>query len=319
VQPEQLVLPAIATAALGTALLVPLRDDRRGKRATLSGMRGPLRADFGTVASNVEPLSISALEATPDAAPHWTGRLHALAVNVRTWIEGQSQVRDIEHAGEETSSESVIERSFADTLSALLIAGNEVEAAPGSAPLEAAVAEGAVVGPLPRTTVERAVPLTRMPLRPQGDAITWSRSIPGCALDSRSERHAYLRDALEEPSETLDAMLVAAYREEDPTGRILALRALHRGAFPSAHAALIDALNVGSDEERVFAVDALLEAGAGNDVTPAFSDRLEAIAARAALGYVGHATRSAYAEVLNPFVDQSRIDAILALLAGAIE
>lgn len=44
----QLVLPTIATLALGTALLMPLRDDRRGKRATLGGVL-PLRPDFRAI------------------------------------------------------------------------------------------------------------------------------------------------------------------------------------------------------------------------------------------------------------------------------
>lgn len=49
-QLEQFVLPTLATVALGTALLVPLRDDRRGKRATLGGIE-PLRADFRVAGS----------------------------------------------------------------------------------------------------------------------------------------------------------------------------------------------------------------------------------------------------------------------------
>ena len=315
--PEQLVLPAIATAALGTALLVPLRDDRRGARSRFSGIRGPLRADFGTVASDAEPSTRPALETTPDALSSWTVRLRALAVNIRGWIDPHPAFEDVEHPVGEIPEASVIERSFADTLSALLTAGDHAAEVP--APIALPELGAVVVGPPARTAVERAVPLTRMPLRPQGEAVTWPRSVAERALDSRSERHAFLRGALEEPHEPLDAVLIAAYHEEDPAGRLLALRALHRGEFPSAREALIDALNVGSDEERAFAVDALLEAGAVDDVTPAFSDRLEAIAARAALGYVGRAARPAYVAALDPFVDQPRIDAILALLAGTIE
>ena len=67
-QPEQLVLPTLATIALGAALLVPLRDDRRGKRATLGGVQ-PMRTEFYAVDSESKrpDVVMSATESTPDA------------------------------------------------------------------------------------------------------------------------------------------------------------------------------------------------------------------------------------------------------------
>ena len=51
----QFVLPTIGTIALGAALLVPLRDGRRGRRATLGGAPTPLRARFVTKAESSYP------------------------------------------------------------------------------------------------------------------------------------------------------------------------------------------------------------------------------------------------------------------------
>ncbi len=51
----------------------------------------------------------------------------------------------------------------------------------------------------------------------------------------------------------------------------------------------------------------------------AFRDRVEAIAARAVLAYVGAGDRETYRAALATHVDDARIVALLALLAGVIE
>jgi len=46
--PADIVLPIVATSALGAALLVPLRDQGPGRRASLGRGSGPLRVAFET-------------------------------------------------------------------------------------------------------------------------------------------------------------------------------------------------------------------------------------------------------------------------------
>jgi hypothetical protein len=99
---------------------------------------------------------------------------------------------------------------------------------------------------------------------------------------------------------------------------LLALQALVRCRFAGARESLVDALRLGSDDERAFAVDSLVALGDRASLDIALSDRVDAIAARAALGFVGSDRRADYAAALAPHLDARRIEAILGLLAGVL-
>jgi hypothetical protein len=184
-------------------------------------------------------------------------------------------------------------------------------------PNEAAV-EPLVVHPV-RASIERIVPITRLPLRRQSAAITWPQRLSGSDVDLGIEdRHALLRElASRTPAAELQATLDQAYREEGMGGRLLALRALLRGRY-EARDTFVDALHAGTDDERSLSVDALAALGLHEELVPAFGDRVEAIAAKAALAYVATDRREDYRAVLERHVDRSRCDAILALLVGVL-
>ncbi|MBC5800196.1 MAG: hypothetical protein GIX03_07930 [Candidatus Eremiobacteraeota bacterium] len=383
-EPSQLVLPAFATVALGTALLVPLRDDRRGRRATASG-GAPLRPDFralspvpvpavdeqgieGTVPladvvaldTDITASEPDSGEAAPDEVQHWErdGSMPpepAVAFDARaaqlartawrrvaqSW-RSMFQTQAALHAEPAATTplaagaDTVVERSFAAELDMLLgthegmrsEAERDVGSAPHDADREAAprppVAERAerVIVRAQPAPVERIVPLTRLPLRHVADDVTWCSPF---GIESRDERHALLASlrhdenhASLEKSHILD-VLARAYREEDAEGRVLALRALARRLSNDAVPTFVNALAVGSDEERVLAIDALAAAHERDALIPAFSDRVEAVAARAAFAYVGSNVRAEYVAALEHHVDAARLSAILALLAGFIE
>ncbi len=177
--------------------------------------------------------------------------------------------------------------------------------------------EPIVVHPI-RTQVERFVPITRLPLRPQSAAIEWPQHLANGTSLGVDDRFALLRELVGgSPTPHVRTVLEQAYHEEGAEGRVLALRALVRGRYP-ARETFVDALHAGTDEERSLAVDALLGLGLDEDVIPAFSDRVEAIAAKAALGYVGTHAREDYRAVLERYVDGARCEAVLALLAGVL-
>lgn len=260
---------------------MPLRDARRGTRATIA------------------------------AGDRWHVRLRTLGARVGAFLGAQTVAGETAEREAERSS-PVLERSFAEELATLVTV-----AEPPSA--ESPSAEPTVLGSTNRTSPGRAIPLTRMPLRHQSDTVTWPTSLGATEGLARSERHARLAQLFAASGPGIEDALVTAYREEDVEGRLLALRALASGGHAQARAALVDALRVGSDAERSFAIDALIAANERAEITPAFSDRLEAIAAQAALGYVGTRNRADYLTALEPFADRTRIDAILSLLAGIVE
>jgi len=423
---SQLVLPALATVALGTALLVPLRDDRRGRRATASGFL-PLRADFraltpvqdgGSPEQSVgnddlhrtivvvgTDAADAALDATPTTATSSNAATQGdsqesavddiieppkcdvviaseqpVPLNVRAVKTTEAALhriaeswRSLFHTAHapttmlSAAADTVVERSFAAELDALLGSCEAAEgferprpphdersqrttarltgqqnaevfsAAPQATTRSEFVVEGELPGtaPVPRERAaegvvvrakqmppERIVPLTRLPLRPMADEVTWCCSF---AIESRDERHALLACLRhEESGAQLKAgravdVLTQAYREEDAEGRVLVLHALARRFPRDAVDTFIDALKVGTDEERAVAVDALAAAHRPDALVAAFSDRVDAIAARAAFAYVGSNVRADYVAALGPNVDAPRLAAILALLAGFIE
>jgi hypothetical protein len=169
---------------------------------------------------------------------------------------------------------------------------------------------------------ERIIPLTRLPLRPQGFAITWTAALAEFEVSrapSREQRHGVLERLVREPASVSSDIIARAYHEEDGEGRAIALRVLLRNFPEAGRLAFIEALRIGSDEERAIAVDGLTAIGAREELTPAFADRVDAIAAKAALAYVGTFTRADYANALSAYIDRARIDTILHLLAGIVE
>jgi|GEM_PF-4840955 len=413
-QLEQLVLPTLATIALGAALLVPLRDDRRGKRATLGGVQ-PMRTEFYAVDTDrtrsdaVTEEANSALENASTPSPTTTPSTFAdesvshpeAPVRVSTAVERSHIENEISASNAATSLDALaapmndlfmkqplkdrlkslvallgfspksarendasltlpcieLTRSFVSELDTLLnlnrpeservtpIRAISTQALhrmpipptivslepPGT--LEAIKTEptshDVSIVPAQRTPMDRVVPLTRLPLRPHHTSITWTQSIAGIAAFARDAelagrdrhlRHALLFSLTESACEDAVAALHVAFREEDAEGRCLVLRAMMRHS-PSAgaRAIYIDALRSGTDDERSIAIDGLVRIGERAAVVPAFNDRLDAIAAKAALSYVDSRDRMAYIEALEPHVDRARIDAILALLAGFVE
>lgn len=116
-----------------------------------------------------------------------------------------------------------------------------------------------------------------------------------------------------------ERVLLDAIGEEDGALRLLALQSLARSRSEGAGDAFAEILVRGSDEERSLAIDALLAIDRREDILAAFGDRVEAIAAKAALAYVGTRRRDDYLEILDRRVDRPRRNAILTLLAATLE
>jgi hypothetical protein len=171
-----------------------------------------------------------------------------------------------------------------------------------------------------RARPERKAPLTRLPLRPHTGTVAWPLLLEPSAGDcNRDARHRMLAEFARANGVADEAVLVAAYREEDAAGRALALRGLRRRTSGEARAIFEEAIRDGTDDERAAAVEALAACGPRESLMPALTDRVDAIAARAALGYVRSRERADYHLALAPFVDAARIDALLSLLAGYLE
>lgn len=438
-QALQLVLPTIAIVALGTALLVPLRDDRRGKRATIGSAGSPLQLSFAAVAARVDErlrtdcdddvTSRGAAEASASLGCEDEGRLAGLASSQtlneaattaatepvapdasRTTLRkfaavllrparadraseigvaaphGESVATDESTSGGAQSAAPIrgvagifatvmrgafrsdpdpsheapqllagaqpcapssaddilCERSFASKLAELVgPARQETPSWPEphlftpspaedgksemrSIETDAGVPRDEQMGPLvlqaAHGAVDRVLPLTRLPLRAQIDTISWpSRVATPREMKTRDDRHALL-EALERSGDaSAETALLEAYRQEDALGRLLALRALMHGKFARAGSVFREALRSGTDDERGLAVDALAGLGDRDGVTAALCDRIDAVAAKAALAHVGIATREAYRTALAPHIEAARIEVILDLLAGIIE
>ena len=163
-------------------------------------------------------------------------------------------------------------------------------------------------------------PLTRLPLRAQRSAVSWPLLLPNPReTASEAERLELLASFTRSGAAAVpEAPLCTAYREEAAAGRILALRALANANGEFASEIVREAARYGSDEERTIAIDALADCGDREALAIALSDRVDAIAARAALGYVGTFERADYERALAPLVAKARLDAILALLAGIL-
>jgi len=164
-----------------------------------------------------------------------------------------------------------------------------------------------------------SVPPTRLPLRRAQAAVQWPLELPIPQIAaSRAERHAALARLVGNADASCERALRAAYEQEDLAGRIVALRAIEHVRGNVSREVLVDALRRGADEERVVAVDALARRDDREALIEGLSDRVDAIAARAALGLVGTNVRADFERVLAPHVERGRLDALLALLAPAL-
>jgi hypothetical protein len=149
--------------------------------------------------------------------------------------------------------------------------------------------------------------------------IQWPLELPIPQIAaSRADRHAALARLVGNADASYERALRAAYEQEDLAGRMIALQALEHVRGDVSRDVLVDAVRRGTDEERVVAVDALASRGDREPLIEALSDRVDAIAARAALGLVGTNVRADFERVLAPHVDRARLDALLALLAPAL-
>lgn len=182
------------------------------------------------------------------------------------------------------------------------------------------IARASVNARLPKAN-DRVVPLTRLPLRPESGAVTWPSELNAAhsALTS-VERLALLTACGTESMDAPITILELAYAQEDRDGRLAALRAIsRRHPTERTRATLAEALRCGTDEERSLALDALARHGRRDDYIVALGDRIDAIAARAALGFVGSYERRDYPAALEPYLDTARIETLLGLLAGIVE
>lgn len=226
-----------------------------------------------------------------------------------------------------TEASSQLDRFVVDPAESETIASvGDVSTTPGVVPdaAEAAVRAATsdpIVVPAPTRYAERIVPITRLPLRRHPSDIAWwaAAGEVGTEPPTRAERHALLARAVDGTVALHPSTVERAYFEEDRDGRLLALRALVARDPADHRAAFVDALHVGTDNERELAVDGLAAGGAMDALPVAFRDRVEAIAARAVLAYVGAGDRETFRAALAPHVDDARIVALLALLAGVIE
>lgn len=327
-----LVMPIIAAGSLTVALLVPLRDARRGERATLRG-RTPIRPSFeknelvGPRGKNVSPVdrlsrAIDAISETFVAALGLRPK-PALTTTSDTSFEDQlADLADVPIAMDicsppiENDVEGVSSNDASITEETREFEAHEAEEQ--SSFHVSRLAQNARNGTL--LARDLPPPLTRRRLRPDGGAITWPMHLPMPHLGTtETERRIILTDLEKTADPVHERALESAYREEDASGRMLVLRALSRISSDGAHAILTDALNLGSDDERALAVDLLSTAENRESLVSALHDRVDAIAARAALAYVRSNCRSDYEKLLSNRLDERRLETILALLGGILE
>jgi hypothetical protein len=167
---------------------------------------------------------------------------------------------------------------------------------------------------------ERMAPLTRRRLR-RHMRMTWPAILnPAKPVLDHTERLELLDTLLAaiplEGRPEIGEILARAYLEEDGDGRILALRGLIAGRFTEGPSVFREALRTGNDGERSLAVDGLAAHARFEDLVPAFEDRIEAIAAKAALAYTSTASRVVFRGALQQHVSAGRLEVLLSLLPG---
>ncbi len=265
----QLILPSLATIALGSAMLAPHREER------------PRR-------ENTQPVSGPPNEGDPepDAFAQLVADLQAPLVESADGSEG----------GEATA--------FRTSDDAAAPAPHEKRPA-GAAPIEN----------------ERVVPLTRRRLRRQVRAVVWPALLDSAKTACGAEERAFLLGSIDSlaTGTVRERVLLEAIAQEEGEIRLAALRALARSPSPAAGDAFAEILVSGSDDERALAIEALSGLGRREDLAAAFADRVDAIAAKAVLAYVGTRRRADYVEIFETRLERSQRETILTLLAGALD
>jgi hypothetical protein len=311
----QLLLPSLATIALGSALLAPHRAEAPKPPRTPRAQR-PSRtpAHKQTARSNSPSDDAVTGERVAEFSPAPAGE-----ATRASRPEQPSQTR-----GSALPAHAASRHAAAlDTSSAVAALDADRDPAALDANRDPAVRaengdERSLAGLGDR---ERVVPLTRLRLRPRATSIGWPALLDPARSNCGSEERLLLLRSIDAvvDRDLRERALLQALDEEDGELRVLALRALTRAPTPAAGDAFADALLRGSDDERAVAVDGLLALGRRAELLAAFEDRVEAVAAKAALAYVGTRRRDDFRDVLDAHVEPSRRDAILALLAGSLE
>jgi hypothetical protein len=220
---------------------VALRDDRRGRRATIFASGPILSPRFetnGTFASEpaVRPWSIA------EAFQRWLGRIVSKGADESTRLRAPSGISFKDRVSVELKVQEETQRDLPEDSK--------------SDPADDAFEVSSEIG----VRRERIVPITRRRLRPL-------------------------------PTEIPD---------DDPDR-------------------LRELLRSGSDAERALAIDTLILHGLYEELVPALGDRLEVLAAKAALGLARSSSRADLIAAIKPHVSEGRLGAILVLLAGLRE
>ncbi len=165
---------------------------------------------------------------------------------------------------------------------------------------------------------QRVVPVTRRRLRPRSGAVGWPAMVEPERTDfSPEERGRILHLVIGDgDAARRSAVLSRVVFEEDGDLRLTALKALVSQRDGTALDAFRDVLRSGSDAERSLAIDGLVALGATDDLVPALADRLELLAAKAALGLCATRRRADLLELMAPHVEVARREAVVALLSG---
>ena len=165
---------------------------------------------------------------------------------------------------------------------------------------------------------QRVVPVTRRRLRQRGGSVGWPALVEPVQSDlSAAERCRILDDVIaDEHAPGRAIVLVRAVREEEGALRLAALKALVTLRCADGLETFREVLSSGSDAERSLAIDGLAALGATEDLALALSDRLEPLAAKAALHMCPSRKRQELDALLQTNCDALRRDAILGLLAG---
>jgi hypothetical protein len=331
-----IVMSLVSASCLAIALLVPSRDEPSVSHAT-GDAGAPLRPLFDTASHAGDRAGGRGVRV---AATRFAAGIRNFA-----WSRRGSVERDVTHSNgvprddasrDDVAPDDVAPDDFERAVSSYAlpdVIGDEPDAhapqgvspmaapAPPSPPVAAAGIPAVTASEPPKATIATGTPpLTRLPLRSLHEAVTWPASFAaGLEPWSEAKRHEFLRHSAGSDQPALVSALCLAYREENQAGRLLALRALRGRRDPSARELFVDALRRGTDDERATAVDALEVAGERDALVEALSDRVDAVAARAALAYVGLRPRADFERLLEPLVDGERRAAILGLLGAVLE
>lgn len=307
-----LILPSLATIALGSALLMPHREDKpkRTKRSD-AGLDGAARA--------TNPLAAAIFERYVGQSPGSSqpaGAADAASDELGSAAHPEALARDVvpDDLATVESRSAVVRMSSCEDLAAR----DFDPMTPAANPLAAVASQRREEG---CASDERVVPLTRHRLRRQPASVDWPSLIDSSRTACGPEERAALLRSIDTltQGDVRERVLLEALDEEAGELRLVALRSLAQSPSTAGARAFADILVHGADEERALAIDALLAIDQREALVPAFGDRVEAIAAKAVFAYVGSRRRTDYVDLLATRFEHPRREAILTLLAGALE